>query len=832
MESIKVNLIPNGIPEACHASQYDEGRQIRLDLFDGLTPYIIQSGDTFTLNVRKPDNHVVVETVTGTEGNTYLVIETTEQMTAVMGKNLCEIRVENDGDNIGSLNFIMQVEKDVIANGIPSESVIEDLDALVAEAVGDDFYTKSEVNDLVGGLIDDESTANNKTWSSEKIDEALTEKADSDNVYTKQEIDDNLHDIVDEVAPPIVIDLVNAQMSEVIGHGKNIINPDMLITSEGGVDANTGEITTEGGDYKIYGYYELTPGQSYTISKSANALWLYQYYSNGSYCGYANSITVGGGTSQKTFTAAGDKVLLMSTKTVAEQQPQLELGSSATAYEPFHPALKNDVEVPIIGTESLDTEATQIIPAVNEVNENEQRDNLAFERSYNLIDPLAIVAGYLGNAGGVASSNSYFTTDFIPCEAADSVRSSHSCYAICFFDSSKTFISGSRTTDTSTATAPATAAFVRASYLANPTKEQASLKCLYISATEKAYEPYYKIKSAYLPTVESHYPEVSMLMPRKLAIANNVNIDINFQSIIKGWDVNQSMLKSIYQQKFPVYDNKAVISGGTQENSIRVQHLADYNVPYNIHELALLNVPLNAGSGQNKICLFIGDSKTDANVFTQKLLDMFDNDAMDITLIGTRGNTPTNRHEGRSGWSARGYVTNEYERGVVDDSPFFNPNTQEFDFNYYMTQNGYSHVDYVFICLGTNDSESNFIGYYKDMINGIKAYDSNIIIGVWTPAPFATFGGYSHTTNDAVNFPKIEDILTEFDNDTYEAQGVYVVPTHINIDTFYDFPWTEEPYNDVSNATYRKCTDQIHESYGYCHDADVIFSYIKYFATL
>lgn len=179
MEAIKVNLIPNGIPQMCHASQYDEGRQIRLDLFDGFTPYVIQSGDTFILNVRKPDNHVIVQPISGTEGETYLVIETTEQMTAVMGKNLCEIRVENDGDNIGSLNFIMQVEKDVIANGIPSESVIEDLDALVAAAVGDDFYTKSEVDDLVGGLIDDESTANNKTWSSEKIDEAV------DNVSTK-----------------------------------------------------------------------------------------------------------------------------------------------------------------------------------------------------------------------------------------------------------------------------------------------------------------------------------------------------------------------------------------------------------------------------------------------------------------------------------------------------------------------------------------------------------------------------------------------------------------------------------------------------------------------
>lgn len=808
MEAIKVNLIPNGIPQTCHASQYDEGRQIRLDLFDGFTPYVIQSGDTFTLNVRKPDNHVITETVTGTEGNTYLIIETTEQMTAVMGKNLCEIRVENDGDNIGSLNFIMQVEKDVIADGIPSESVIEDLEALVAEALGDDYYTKSEVDSAIP---------------------TKTSQLQNDSGFAT--ISD-ISGIVEDVAPPIVANIVDAQMSEIIGHGKNIINPDMLITSEGDVDANTGAVTTEGGSYKLYGYYEITAGQSYTISKSANALWLYQYYSNGTYCGYANSITVGGGTSQKTFTAVGDKILLMSTKTVAEQQPQLELGSSATAYEPFHPALKSDVEVPIIGTETLNTEAQTVIPAVNEVNTNEERDNLTFERSYNLIDPMAIVSGYLGNAGGITSSNSYFTTDFIACEEADVVRSSHSCYAICFYDSSKAFISGSRTTDTSSATAPASAAFVRASYLANPTKEQASLKCLYISATEKAYEPYYKIKSAYLPTVESPYPEIKMLMPRKLAIANNVDIAINFQSIIKGWDVNLSMLKSIYQNVFPVYDNKAVINGGTNIDTIRVQHLADYNVNYNLHDLSLLNVPANAGSGENKTVLFIGDSKTDANVYTQMLLDMFSTDAMDITLIGTRGNSVTNRHEGRSGWSAKTYCTNIWERGVVDDSPFYNPNTQEFDFDYYMTTNGYSGVDYVFICLGTNDSPSDFLTYYHEMIDSIKDYDSNIIIGIWTPAPFATFGGYSHFTNDRQAMVMVESVLNEFDNATNEAQNIFVVPTHINIDTFYDFPWTDVRYNDVSNATYRKCTDNIHESNGYCHDADVIFSYIKYFATL
>ena len=639
-------------------------------------------------------------------------------------------------------------------------------------------------------------------------------------------------DIVEEVAPPIVSNIVDAQMSEVIGHGKNIINPDDLITSTGLIDTHTGEITLTGGTYAIYGYYDVTKNSAYAISKSSSTLYVYQYNADGTYCGVNTIITVGGGSQYKTFNASGDKVVIVLFKTLAEQTPQLELGSEPTAYEPYHKALNSSVEVPIVGTETLNTEAQTVIPAVNEVNTNVERDGLAYERSYNLIDPMMIVSGYLGTTGGITQSNSYFTTDFIACEEADVIRSSHSCYAICFYNSSKTFISGSRTTDTTSATAPTNSAFVRASYLANPTKEQASLKCLYISATEKAYEPYNKIKSAYLPTVESPYPEIKMLMPRKLAIANNVDIAINFQSIIKGWDVNLSMLKSIYQTVFPVYDNKAVISGGTDIDSIRVQHLADYNVNYNLHDLSLLNVPANAGSGENKTVLFIGDSKTDANVYTQMLLDMFSTDAMDITLIGTRGNSVTNRHEGRSGWSAKTYCTNIWERGVVDDSPFYNPNTQEFDFDYYMTTNGYSGVDYVFICLGTNDSPSDFLTYYHEMIDSIKDYDSNIIIGIWTPAPFATFGGYSHFTNDRQAMVMIESVLNEFDNATNEAQNIFVVPTHINIDTFYDFPWTDVRYNDVSNATYRKCTDNIHESNGYCHDADVIFSYIKYFATL
>jgi hypothetical protein len=149
MEIIKLNLIPSGVNPTCHCSQYDNGRVIRIELFDGLTPYTLQSGDTVTLNVRKPDNHIVTTTLTATQGNKYVDLVTTEQICACVGYNLCDLTITNGTKVIGTLNFIMQIERDVLADGIPSQSVIEDLDELVAEAVGDNYYTKDEVDEAL-----------------------------------------------------------------------------------------------------------------------------------------------------------------------------------------------------------------------------------------------------------------------------------------------------------------------------------------------------------------------------------------------------------------------------------------------------------------------------------------------------------------------------------------------------------------------------------------------------------------------------------------------------------------------------------------------------------
>lgn len=175
MENFNLNMIPSGVSPVCHVSQYDNGRQIKIYLFSGTLPYEIASGDTITVNLRKPDNTIITASVAATQGNDYVILTTTEQMTAVVGETLGEIKITNGSTVIGSLNFVMLVERDVIADGVPSQSVIKDLNALVVAAVGNNYYTKSETDTL------------------------LDAKADKSTTYTKTEIDTELSDLQGDI---------------------------------------------------------------------------------------------------------------------------------------------------------------------------------------------------------------------------------------------------------------------------------------------------------------------------------------------------------------------------------------------------------------------------------------------------------------------------------------------------------------------------------------------------------------------------------------------------------------------------------------------------------
>lgn len=148
MERIKLNLIPSGVAPIVHLSQYDDGRQFGIDLFEGESVYVLDGTETLTVNSRKPDGHVVTLTVTNT-GTSSLDVDTVEQLTAVHGVSYAKLKIEKGSVTIATLPFLIDVSRDPLENGDPSESFVDNLQTQIAEAVADQYDADSVVFDSV-----------------------------------------------------------------------------------------------------------------------------------------------------------------------------------------------------------------------------------------------------------------------------------------------------------------------------------------------------------------------------------------------------------------------------------------------------------------------------------------------------------------------------------------------------------------------------------------------------------------------------------------------------------------------------------------------------------
>lgn len=206
MEVKDLNIIPSGEKPIIHASQYDENRSIRFDLKDGADAYTLLAGLVVTCNIKKVDGNIVSFEVENTEG-TYIVITLPLQATACAGPNIGEIVIsdvsDEDSITLGTINFILEVEKSPMLGGIDSTSDIHDLteqiEVIVTQVIATDYYTKSEVDDLLEDKADvsdlpDMSDYYDKT----EVDNALSLKAnisdlpDMSNYYNKTQVDNKL----------------------------------------------------------------------------------------------------------------------------------------------------------------------------------------------------------------------------------------------------------------------------------------------------------------------------------------------------------------------------------------------------------------------------------------------------------------------------------------------------------------------------------------------------------------------------------------------------------------------------------------------------------------
>lgn len=108
-QTIKLNLIPQGIKPMICVSQCDTGQQWLFNLMLNGEAFTIPVGASVTIQGTRPDGATFKDACTYL-GNVITATET-EQMTAIAGNIPAQIRIEKDEDSIGTLNFIIRVEK-------------------------------------------------------------------------------------------------------------------------------------------------------------------------------------------------------------------------------------------------------------------------------------------------------------------------------------------------------------------------------------------------------------------------------------------------------------------------------------------------------------------------------------------------------------------------------------------------------------------------------------------------------------------------------------------------------------------------------------------------
>ena len=187
-ENVTVCITPKGDKPVLHFSQFDNERVFTVTVLadDGESAAVL-TGLDIEFRLRKTDSHVVTIAPESVHDNV-ITFKTTEQMCACCGQNIATVTLMKDDMVVSTLAILVDIQRDILSGGLTSESDIRNLttqiEQIVPEVIGDDYYNKQEVDDLLAEHTFDPSNYYDKS----DVDDLLDDKADSDDVYTKSDV--------------------------------------------------------------------------------------------------------------------------------------------------------------------------------------------------------------------------------------------------------------------------------------------------------------------------------------------------------------------------------------------------------------------------------------------------------------------------------------------------------------------------------------------------------------------------------------------------------------------------------------------------------------------
>lgn len=137
-QTLDLNLIPGRVLPRVNVSQYDKGtRTLEFTIYNGEILFN-PTGYTAYIQGQKPDGHGF--NYAATIENQKISVEVVEQMTAVAGSVACEIVIQDGTDQIGTGNFILQVE----AAALPDDATMSESDYNIIQKAVEDAQAAAE----------------------------------------------------------------------------------------------------------------------------------------------------------------------------------------------------------------------------------------------------------------------------------------------------------------------------------------------------------------------------------------------------------------------------------------------------------------------------------------------------------------------------------------------------------------------------------------------------------------------------------------------------------------------------------------------------------------
>lgn len=176
-----INVIPSGVRPVIYLSQYDNQTQaLRFLLYKDDTAFQIPSGAAVLINGLKPDNTGFSYAATAMSGNSAM-FSVTQQMTAVAGDVECELRVRTASEIIGTLNFILKVEKAPLTDdSVLSETEIPLIEQAVDIAANLAEYIQQTLDAASAASASAQAAA---TYATDAATDAANAEVNAQNIY-------------------------------------------------------------------------------------------------------------------------------------------------------------------------------------------------------------------------------------------------------------------------------------------------------------------------------------------------------------------------------------------------------------------------------------------------------------------------------------------------------------------------------------------------------------------------------------------------------------------------------------------------------------------------